>query len=76
MKARELRLRSGNYAFRHMNGTQMDQWRTPLKTRQKRLGHSNPAVTLIHYTELLEAADLEAADRFGALFAPAEAIIQ
>ena len=69
-KVKALGLRCGNYAFRHLNATQMDQWGTPLKTRQKRLGHSDPSVTLEHYTEALDAADLEVADRFGELLKP------
>lgn len=71
-KVESLGLRCGNYAFRHLNATQMDEWGTPLKTRQKRLGHSGPEVTLEHYTHPIEAADLEVADRFGKLLAPAD----
>lgn len=66
-RVKAMGIRCGNYAFRHLNATQMDQWGTPLKTRAARLGHSDPAVTLNHYTEALDAADLEVADRFGAL---------
>lgn len=67
-RVQALGLRCGNYAFRHLNATQMDTWGTPLKTRQKRLGHSDPSVTLRHYTEALDAEDLKVADRFGQLF--------
>lgn len=66
-RVKAMGIRCGNYAFRHMNATQMDQWGTPLKTRQSRLGHSDAAVTLNHYTEALSEADLAVADRFGAL---------
>lgn len=69
-------LRCGNYAFRHLNATQMDQWGTPLATRQKRLGHSDATVTLNFYTEALDAADLEVADRFGQLLRPGATVLQ
>lgn len=75
-RVKALGIRCGNYAFRHLNATQMDQWGTPLKTRQKRLGHANAAVTLDHYTEALDVADLEVADRFGELLRPGPEIIQ
>lgn len=71
-KVKAMGIRCGNYAFRHMNATQMDVWGTPLKTRQKRLGHSDPAVTLNHYTEPVDAADLEVADRWGLLLGPVQ----
>ena len=54
----------------------MDQWGTPLKTRQKRLGNSDPTATLEHYTEALDAADIEVADRFGELLKPQPSSIQ
>ncbi len=69
-RVKALGIRCGNYAFRHLNATQMDQWGTPLKTRQKRLGHSDPTVTLKHYTEAADAEDLKVAEQFGALFSP------
>jgi integrase len=75
-RVKALGIRCGNYAFRHLNATQMDQWGTPIKTRQQRLGHSDAAVTLNHYTEALDAADLEVADRFGELLKPAAPVIQ
>lgn len=71
-RVKAMGIRCGNYAFRHMNATQMDVWGTPLKTRQKRLGHSDPAVTLNHYTEALDASDLEVADRWGELLSPVQ----
>lgn len=67
-RVKAMGVRCGNYAFRHLNATQMDQWGTPLKTRQKRLGHSDPSVTLRHYTEAADADDLRVADQFGELF--------
>jgi integrase len=75
-RVKALGVRCGNYAFRHGNATQMDQWGTPLKTRQKRMGHSDAAVTLDHYTEPIAADDLKVADQFGELYRPRTTIIQ
>jgi integrase len=61
--------RCGNYAFRHMNATLMDQLNVPMKTRQKRLGHADEQTTLKHYTHAIDADDRMAADRIGALLA-------
>lgn len=61
--------RCGNYAFRHMNATLMDTLNTPMKTRQKRLGHAQIETTLKHYTHAIDADDRMAADRIGALLA-------
>lgn len=65
-----LGIRGGNYAFRHMNATVMDGLHTPLKTRQKRLGHKQIETTLEHYTRAIDADDLAAADALGALLSP------
>lgn len=62
--------RCGNYAFRHMNATIMDGLGTPLKTRQKRLGHAQPETTLGHYTHALDENDFRAADQIDALLSP------
>jgi len=62
--------RCGNYGFRHMNATLMDQLNTPMKTRQARLGHEpGSPVTLGNYTHAIDADDRLAADRIGALLA-------
>lgn len=61
--------RCGNYAFRHMNATLMDQLNVPMKTRQKRLGHADEQTTLKHYTHAIDADDRMAADRIGAIMA-------
>jgi integrase len=47
--------RCGNYAFRHMNATVMDEIGTPLKTRQHRLGHAQIETTMTHYTHKVDA---------------------
>lgn len=65
-----LGVRGGNYAFRHMNATLMDGLHTPLKTRQKRLGHADVTTTLTHYSHAVDADDLAAADALGALLSP------
>ena len=62
--------RCGNYAFRHMNATLMDSLDTPMKTRQKRLGHAQIETTLKHYTHAIDADDQRAADQIGALLSP------
>ena len=69
-KLQALGVRGGNYAFRHMNATLMDGLNTPLKTRQKRLGHADIATTMAHYTHNVDADDLAAADALGALLSP------
>jgi integrase len=62
--------RCGNYAFRHMNATLMDTLNTPMKTRQKRLGHAQIETTLKHYTHSLDIDDVATANALGALLSP------
>jgi integrase len=62
--------RCGNYAFRHMNATLLDTLNTPMKTRQKRLGHAQIETTLKHYTYAIDANDQLAADQIVALLSP------
>ena len=62
--------RCGNYPFRHMNATVMDEIGTPLKTRQHRLGHAQIETTMTHYTHKVDADDREAADTIGAMLSP------
>jgi integrase len=69
-KIRSRGIRGGNYAFRHMNATLMDSLNAPLKTRQKRLGHSKVETTLTHYTHQVAADDTALAEQIGALFNP------
>lgn len=69
-RAKAAGLPVGLNSFRHMNGRMMDQLGTPLKTRQKRLGHSDPSITLKHYTEAVDADDIRAAEQIGAMLAP------
>jgi integrase len=69
-KVKALGVRGGNYPFRHMNATVMDGLSTPLKTRQKRLGHADIATTLTHYTHSQDADDMAVADALGALLSP------
>jgi integrase len=75
-RVKAMGIRCGNYAFRHLNATQMDTWGTPLKTRQKRLGHADPKVTLEHYTHAIDADDMRVADLFGALLEPKSGPVQ
>ena len=62
--------RCGNYAFRHMNATVMDEIGTPLKTRQHRLGHAQIETTMTHYTHKVDADDRNAAEAIGAMLSP------
>jgi integrase len=62
--------RCGLYALRHMNATLMDSINTPMKTRQKRLGHAQIETTLKHYTHAMDADDRLTADALGALLSP------
>jgi integrase len=69
-KIRARGIRGGNYAFRHMNATLMDSLNAPLKTRQKRLGHSKVETTLTHYTHQVDADDVALAEQIGSLLNP------
>lgn len=62
--------RAGLYAFRHGNLTLMDKMGAPLKIRQQRAGHSDPSITLAHYTHAVTGDDLAMADRIGELLNP------
>lgn len=61
----------GFHAFRHMNATLMDTLKTPMKTRQERLGHAQIETTLAYYTHAEDGADLAVADQIGALLGKA-----
>lgn len=67
-KIRSLGARAGCHSFRHMNATLMDTLNTPMKTRQKRLGHAQIATTLKHYSHPIAAEDRRVADALGSLF--------
>jgi integrase len=60
----------GLHAFRRMSATEMDRQGVPLKTRQNRMGHASPQVTLNHYTKPIDEASRRFADRMGALLTP------
>ena len=63
--------RCGDYAFRHMNATVMDEIGTPLKTRQHRLGHAQIETTMTHYTHKVDADDRQAAEAIGVMLSAA-----
>lgn len=69
-KAKAAGLPVGLNSFRHMNGHIMDELGTPLKTRQKRLGHADPTTTLLHYSEAVDADDMRVAEQIGAMLSP------
>jgi integrase len=70
-KVKALGVRGGNYAFRHMNITELSRSGVPLKTIQKRVGHAlGSDVTMEHYIHAVSADDIAAADMLGALLSP------
>jgi len=62
----------GLHAFRHFNGSIMDEIGVPMKVRQKRLGHANAETTLGIYTHAVDETDRQVAQRIGALVAGKE----
>ena len=65
--------RKGLKGFRHFNATYMDSKNIPVKTRQNRLGHDDPRMTLgmrnkNGYTHMLGEDDRRAAAMFGDMF--------
>jgi integrase len=62
--------RGGLHAFRHTNSTLMDQLGVPLKVRQQRLGHSDPAVTIGVYTHFVSVDDFRFAEQLDGILHP------
>ena len=62
--------RGGLHAFRHANSTLMDRLGVPLKLRQQRLGHSDPALTLGVFTHVASEDDLRFAEQLDAILRP------
>jgi integrase len=65
--------RKGLTAFRHFNATMMDAKNVPVKTRQTRLGHDDPRITLgmknrSGYTHMIGEDDRRVAAMFGEMF--------
>jgi integrase len=65
--------RKGLKGFRHFNATYMDSKNVPVKTRQTRLGHDDPRMTLgmrnkSGYTHMIGEDDRRAAAMFGDMF--------
>jgi integrase len=61
---------AGLHAFRHSNASALDALGVPLSVRQDRLGHVDIAMTM-NYSHSASADRWSAADRVGAVFAPA-----
>jgi integrase len=66
-------VQKGLNGFRHFNATEMDSKNIPVKTRQSRLGHDDPRVTLgmknkSGYTHMVGEDDRRAAAMFGNMF--------
>jgi integrase len=62
----KLGLKGGFHAMRHGNATALDGLNAPMKVRQDRLGHIDPAVTM-GYTHLISADDRRVSAQLGAL---------
>jgi hypothetical protein len=58
---------NGFHAFRHTNAALMDRLRIPMKVRQERLGHSNPAITLGIYTHAVGEDSRAASGQLGSI---------
>jgi integrase len=63
----------GLKGFRHFNATEMDSKNVPVKTRQTRLGHDDPRMTLgmrnkSGYTHMIGEDDRRVAAMFGTMF--------
>jgi integrase len=57
--------RCGLHAFRHASASLMDRLGTPMKTRQARLGHTDPLLTLQTYTHAANDDDRHVAEQLG-----------
>lgn len=55
----------GLHAFRHGQGTLLDQMNVPMKVRQQRLGHTNAELTLNTYTHAITSDERKFADKLG-----------
>jgi integrase len=62
--------RGGLHAFRHANSTLMDRLGVPLRVRQQRLGHSDPALTLGVYTHVADEDDRRFAAQLDGILHP------
>lgn len=63
--------RCGMHAFRHTNGSLMDQLNAPMKIRQERLGHAPGSdITMAIYTHVLGEGDRQVAQQLGDILRP------
>jgi integrase len=62
--------RRGLHAFRHLNGSLMDQFGAPMKVRQERLGHSTASMTLDGYTHSVGEDHRRIATQLGGVLCP------
>jgi integrase len=62
--------RGGLHAFRHANSTLLDRLGVPVKVRQERLGHSDPALTLGVYTHVASEDDSRSAEQLDGILHP------
>lgn len=55
----------GLHAFRHGQGTLLDQMNVPVKVRQQRLGHTDPKLTLETYTHAISSDERKFVEELG-----------
>jgi integrase len=55
----------GLHAFRHGQGTLLDQMNVPMKVRQQRMGHTSAELTLNIYTHAITSDERKFADELG-----------
>ena len=55
----------GLHAFRHGQGTILDQMNVPVKVRQQRLGHTSADLTLNTYTHAITSDERKFVDELG-----------
>jgi hypothetical protein len=57
----------GLHAFRHGQGTLLDQMNVPVKVRQQRLGHTSAELTLNTYTHAITSDERKFVDELGTI---------
>ena len=55
----------GLHAFRHGQGTLLDQMNVPIKVRQQRLGHTSAELTLDTYTHAISSDERKFVEELG-----------
>lgn len=68
----KLGLAGALHGFRHGNATVLDGLNVPIKVRQERLGHVDPATTML-YTHLVSEDDRRVSQQLGEILMPNDA---